>query len=199
MLRSFVLLASFAAASGLVVGKAPAARRVSVRSNIQMADDIVTTLSKLEGPVIFWGSEGVLSGHEESDIKGYDNFDALVGAIEKAGLADTLKGGEFTVLAPTNAAVAEFKGEITADILKYHVLPGKVPLSAIDKDQATVQGNTLIYGRRFRKTFLDSAMVGITSSGASKGQVYPVDVECSNGLIHAIDCVLVPGAFTPEP
>lgn len=186
--------------SGLAVGSVPATRRVSAfRSSIVMADDIVTTAASLEGPVIFWGSDGVLKGYEESDIKGYDNFGKFVAAVEKAGLTDTLKGaGPFTVLAPTDAAFDDFKGEVTADILKYHVIPGKVPLSSITGDQETVQGGKLTYGRRFRKTFLDSAMVGITSSGASKGQVYPVDVECSNGLIHAIDCVLVPGEFVPE-
>lgn len=164
-----------------------------------MAEDIMATAAKLQGPVIFWGSDGVKVGKEESDIKGYDNFGKFCAAVEKAGLTATLKGpGPFTVFAPTDAAFADFKGEATPDILKYHVVPGKVPLSAIQGDLKTVEGSTLKYGRRFRKTFLDYAMVGITSSGASKGQVYPVDVECSNGLIHAIDVVLVPGAYKGE-
>lgn len=197
MLRTFALAAVVASASAF---SAPTGLRAAVRSsNVVMAEDIVTTLTKLQGPVIYWGSEGTLSGHEESDIKGYDNFGSLCGAVVKAGLADTLKGpGPFTVFAPTDAAVADFKGEITADILKYHVVAGKVKLADIQGPLKTVQGNSLFYGRRFRKTFLDSAMIGITSSGASKGQVYPSDVECSNGIVHAIDCVLVPGAYVPE-
>jgi hypothetical protein len=47
----------------------------------------------MEGPEIFWGSDGVLEGYDESDIKGYDNFDVLAGAIEGAGI--DLSGGEY--------------------------------------------------------------------------------------------------------
>lgn len=195
------MLAGLAVASALSVGTAPATRRVSLqaRSTVSMAGDIMATAKGLQGPVIFWGSAGVLVGKDESDVKGYDNFEKFVAAVEKAGLSDTLKGaGPFTVFAPTDAAFDDFKGEVTADILKYHVVAGKVPLASIQGDLKTVEGSTLKYGRRFRKTFLDYAMVGITSSGASKGQVYPVDVECSNGLIHAIDVVLAPGTYKGE-
>ena len=194
------MLAGLAVASALVTGPMTATRRVSMRakSTISMAGDIMETAASLQGPVIFWGSDGATMGKEESDIKGYDNFSKFVAAVKAAGLEQTLKGGTFTVFAPTDAAFADFKGEATADILKYHVVEGKVPLSAIQGDLKTVQGSSLKYGRRFRKTFLDYAMVGISSSGASKGQVYPVDVECSNGLIHAIDTVLVPGTYKGE-
>lgn len=67
--------------------------------------NIVETLKSLPGPGIVWGSEGVPLGHEENDIKGYDNFDRLVNAVAAAGLADALSGpGPFTVFAPTNSA-----------------------------------------------------------------------------------------------
>merc|ERR1740124_1095119 len=41
---------------------------------------IVDTVAALQGPEIFWGSEGVLEGFDESDIKGYDNFTKLAAA-----------------------------------------------------------------------------------------------------------------------
>ena len=47
---------------------------------------ITETLSTLEGPEIFWGSDGVLEGYDESDIKGYDNFDVLAGAMASEGV-----------------------------------------------------------------------------------------------------------------
>ena len=53
-------------------------------------------------------------------------------------------------------------------------------------------------GRRFRKTFLDGAMVGNKSAGPSKSQNFPCDVECSNGVIHSIDKVLTPGGYDGE-
>lgn len=37
---------------------------------------VVDTLSSLQGPGVVWGAEGVTQGHEESDLKGYDNFDS---------------------------------------------------------------------------------------------------------------------------
>ncbi|KAJ1638211.1 FAS1 domain-containing protein [Pavlovales sp. CCMP2436] len=178
--------------------RAPSSR--VVRANAMMADDIIVTATSLQGPVIFWGSEGVLVGKEESDIKGYDNFGKFVAAVESAGLTATLKGaGPFTVFAPTDAAFADFggvpAGMTLADVLKYHVVSGKMSTSDISGDLKTVQGNSLTYGRRFRKTFLDYAKVGIESEGASKGGNYPKDIECSNGMIHAIDCIMVPGAY----
>merc|ERR1712094_108503 len=56
----------------------------------------------MEGPEIFWGSDGVLLGHDEADIKGYDNFDQLAAALSKEGV--DLSGGEYTLLAPSNSA-----------------------------------------------------------------------------------------------
>jgi uncharacterized surface protein with fasciclin (FAS1) repeats len=166
---------------------------VASSTGLRMAADISSTVAELQGPVMYWGSAGVLLGHEESDIKGYDNFTKLTAALKATGLADTLsKGGPYTVFAPTDKAFDDFKGEVTADILKNHVVEGKVSLTSITGDLKAISGKTLKYGRRFRKTFLDEAMVGIVSAGASKGQTYPCDVECSNGVIHAIDVVLVP-------
>ena len=47
----------------------------------------------MEGPEIFWGSDGVALGHDEADIKGYDNFDQLAAALSKEGI--DLSGGEY--------------------------------------------------------------------------------------------------------
>merc|ERR1712046_478575 len=56
------------------------------------------------------------------DIKGYDGFGKVADAIDAAGLASTLDGGEYTVFGPVDSAV---KGDLSADVLKYHVVPGK--------------------------------------------------------------------------
>jgi len=151
------------------------------------------TATSLQGPGIPYGSAGVLEGFEENEIKGYDNFGLFVAAVEKAGLGDALKSGEYTVFAPVDSAFANFKGEVTADLLKYHVVPGKVSSGSIGKDIETLEGKSLTYSRKFRKTFLDDAIIGMGPSGAATGESYPIDVACDNGLIHAIDVVLVPG------
>merc|ERR1719201_1059470 len=118
----------------------------------------------MEGPEIFWGSDGVLLGHDEADIKGYDNFDQLAAALSKEGV--DLSGGEYTLLAPANSAFDKHNNEvgtpITADVLKYHVIEGKKTMDALNTE------------------------------GPSKSSNWPSDVECDNGIIQAIDTVLVP-------
>jgi uncharacterized surface protein with fasciclin (FAS1) repeats len=189
-----MMLGGLAVSQALLVGT-PMSRTTRVAAP-QMAD-IMETAAGLTGPVVFWGADGVALGHEESDVRGSDDFGTFVAAVAAAGLTDALKGpGPFTVLMPTDAAFAEFKGELTADLLKYHVIPGKVATGSVGADLETLQGSSLTYRRYVRKTFLDNAIIGVTSAGASKGQNYPVDVACDNGVIHAIDIVLEPGTFS---
>jgi uncharacterized surface protein with fasciclin (FAS1) repeats len=124
-----------------------------------------------------------------------DDFKTLVAAVQAAGLVETLKGeGPFTVFAPTDAAFAklpagtldellkpESKDKLTS-ILTYHVVPGKVMAADVVKvDSAkTVQG----------------AEVAITVEGANvkvnEANVTATDIECSNGVIHVIDAVILP-------
>ena len=84
---------------------------------------------------------------------------------------------------------------IDADVLKYHVIEGKKTMDALNSDQKTLNGGTLTYYRKFRKNWLDYAIIGLKSEGPSKSSNWPSDVECDNGIIHAIDTVLVPGAY----
>jgi uncharacterized surface protein with fasciclin (FAS1) repeats len=167
---------------------------VAFRGPTSLNANIVETLKTLQGPGICWGSEGVALGHEENDIKGYDNFDKLVGAVAAAGLADALSGpGPFTVFAPTNSAFDGVPaGAATADVLKYHVVPGKYTYAQITGDLKTLQGNSLTYSRKFRKTFVDDAIVG-QEDNFGGGSKFPKDIVCDNGIIHAISMVLVPG------
>ena len=123
------------------------------------------------------------------------SFKTLVAAVKAAGLVETLKGdGPFTVFAPTDAAFAklpegtvemllkpENKAKLAA-ILTYHVLPAKVPSSTIagkTMQVATVQG---------AKMSVD-ATDGVTVDGA---KVVQADVMADNGVIHAIDTVIMP-------
>jgi uncharacterized surface protein with fasciclin (FAS1) repeats len=118
-----------------------------------------------------------------------DDFSTL-GA---AGLVETLQGpGPFTVFAPTNEAFAalpagvldklllpENKDALTK-ILTYHVLSGQVMAADVtDGDAATVEGQTVAL----------STADGVTVNGA---KVITADVVTSNGVIHAIDAVILP-------
>jgi len=127
-----------------------------------------------------------------------DGFQTLVAAVKAAGLVDTLKGkGPFTVFAPTDEAFGklpagtldellkpENKEKLTA-ILTYHVVPGKVLAADVVKlDSAkTVQGAEVAIVVEAGKVQVDEANVTAT------------DIECTNGVIHVIDAVILP----PEP
>lgn len=119
------------------------------------------------------------------------NFTTLVAAVKAAGLVDTLKGpGPFTVFAPTDAAFAKVPkatlGALLADkaaltkVLTYHVVPGKMMAADLRAGKLkTVEGQELT----------------ITTTGGvmvDNAKVVAADVPASNGVIHAIDTVLMP-------
>jgi uncharacterized surface protein with fasciclin (FAS1) repeats len=132
----------------------------------------------------------------------------LVAAVQAAGLVDTLQGaGPFTVFAPTNAAFAKLppgtvptllepanKGTLT-NVLTYHVVPGTKTASQIMADiragggaatYATVAGGTV------RATMQGGALI-VTDRKGGQARVTQADVVQSNGVIHVVDTVLIPG------
>ncbi|MFT4703917.1 MAG: transforming growth factor-beta-induced protein [Bradymonadia bacterium] len=120
-------------------------------------------------------------------------FSTLVGAVVAADLAETLSGaGPFTVLAPTNEA---FEGlslptdiTVVADILLYHVI------SSGAFDAAAVAGLTeATMANGDTVTIEVDGDGGITVNGIN---VIIADVPASNGIIHAIDGVLLPPTTT---
>ena len=124
-------------------------------------------------------------------------FKTLVAAVTAADLGATLKGkGPFTVFAPNDDAFAklpagtveelvkpENKAKLAA-ILTYHVMAGKVMAADITGkklEPATVNGKALHV----------DATAGVTVNGA---KVVAADIDCTNGVIHVIDAVLMPTA-----
>ena len=122
-----------------------------------------------------------------ASLQGFGKFAA---ALQANGIE--LSSGEFTVLVPSDAAFDQHDKSvpITADLLKYHILPGRKTLESLTSDQETLEGGTLKYNRRLRKNWLDNAQIGLS------GGNWPADVEAANGVIHTIDTVLVPGGLT---
>jgi uncharacterized surface protein with fasciclin (FAS1) repeats len=123
------------------------------------------------------------------------SFNTLAAAVTAAGLVDTLKSaGPFTVFAPTDAAFAKLPAgtvqalladvpKLTA-ILTYHVLAGKVMAA----DVVGLNGQSA-------KT-VNGATVAISTTGGVKlngtANVVTTDIECTNGVIHVIDSVILP-------
>jgi uncharacterized surface protein with fasciclin (FAS1) repeats len=119
-------------------------------------------------------------------------FTNLVAAVKAAGLVDTLNGpGPFTVLAPNDNAFAKHTKEemeklladksLLTSILTYHVIAGKF----MSTDVAKLKSAKTVNGKE----------VKISVNGGVKiddAKVISADIECSNGVIHVIDTVLMP-------
>jgi uncharacterized surface protein with fasciclin (FAS1) repeats len=125
------------------------------------------------------------------------SFTTLLTAVQAAGLVDVLRGeGPFTVFAPTDEAFAKLPPEVLqalladperlAAVLTYHVVPGRVMAADVVRsgqlDAATVQGERLRIVVRNGKVYVDGATV------------IAADIAASNGVIHVIDTVVLPGA-----
>lgn len=124
------------------------------------------------------------------------DFTTLVAAVQAAGLVETLSGeGPFTVFAPTDAAFEQaltdlgltaeelLAREDLADILTYHVVPGKVMAEDVVglESATTVQGGTVTISTDENGNVL-----------INDATVVQADIEGSNGVIHVIDAVLLP-------
>jgi uncharacterized surface protein with fasciclin (FAS1) repeats len=127
-------------------------------------------------------------------------FGTLLAAAKAAGLVDTLKSkGPLTVLAPTDAAFEKLPGSTVESllkpenssklqaILKYHVIAGSVKSNAVVNltEAETVAGKKLRIQVKDGQVMFDNA------------KLLKADIECSNGVVHVIDSVLIPAA-TPD-
>ena len=181
---------------------------------------IMKTLSKMALGVLFLTSTIALANNNDpiKESKNADativgvaasneNFSTLVAAVKAADLVATLNSeGPFTVFAPTNEAFAklpagtvetllkaENKGTLTA-VLTYHVVAGKFKaadvLKAI-KDNGGKFSITTVNGEKLTAHVMDGKVMLQDAKGNSS-TIIMTDVEASNGVIHAIDTVVMP-------
>ena len=133
----------------------------------------------------------------------------LVAAVKAAGLVETLQGkGPFTVFAPTNAAFdklpagsvetlvkPENKATLTK-ILTYHVVAGKYDgkklMDAIKKGGGEASLKT-VSGGTLRARMNGANGITLTDAKGGTSNVTIADVYQSNGVIHVIDTVVMPG------
>ncbi len=150
--------------------------------------------------LVFLSSTALIaSSHTKMDIVDTavkaGSFNTLVAAVQAAGLAETLKGeGPFTVFAPTDDAFAKLPAGTLDDLLKpenkdklaailtYHVVSGKVMAKDVMtmKEAKTVNGQSVMVSMEADTVMIDNA------------KVVNADIECSNGVIHVIDTVILP-------
>ena len=120
-------------------------------------------------------------------------FSTLVSLVKKAGLANTLSTGSYTVFAPTNKAFARVP-KATLDalakdpaqlkaVLTYHVANGRLTAAKVVRRTRITTANGAAIRVRVRdgRVFLNGST-----------RVTKTDIAASNGVIHVIDRVLLP-------
>ncbi|GAB4186312.1 MAG: hypothetical protein Fur006_25450 [Coleofasciculaceae cyanobacterium] len=124
-------------------------------------------------------------------------FQTLAKAIKAAGLEETLAGeGPYTVFAPTDAAFAALppgildqlllpeNKEVLVALLKSHVVSGAVTSSQIQPGNVNVE---TLAGAPVAVQRSEDGTVTVNNA-----KVTQADIQASNGVIHAIDKVILP-------
>ncbi len=117
-------------------------------------------------------------------------FNELAGLVVDAGLVDALRGGPFTVFAPTDAAFAKLPldvlhsvqddHDLLTAVLTHHVVAGALtPDQLVPGTLTTLAGDTLEVTRVGDQTFVDGFPVG-------------ANVTATNGVVYVMGDVLVP-------
>lgn len=142
----------------------------------------------MTGTTALEGSGNLLVTAAENDFTTFADVAALT------GLTETLQGdGPYTIFVPTNEAFATVPQDtldkwmaepdgFLSEILRYHVVEGDVRAADLEDGQIlqTLQGDELV--------------VDVTGTAVQVGDatVVTADIEADNGIIHAIDSVLLP-------
>lgn len=138
---------------------------------------------------------------------GNPDFTTLVAAVKAAGLVETLSSeGPFTVFAPTNAAFEKLPAGTVDGLLKpenleklkglltYHVIAGKFDAATVTDAITKGKGKytvTTVQGGKIDLSLKDGKVL-LTDANGKTATVVMADVAASNGVIHAIDSVVMP-------
>ena len=138
---------------------------------------------------------------------GNEDFSTLVTALKAADLVGALQGdGPFTVFAPTNDAFAKIDSKTLnslleaknkkalANILTYHVIPGKLTatdvVAALKKGKGTVELKAL--NGQVLTVMQKDGKIWLKDLNDNYSEIVATDVMASNGVIHVINTVVMP-------
>lgn len=182
-------------------------RGVQVDQNASVAGSMAMGASGMANPMVGGAPMYPTKDIVDNAVNSRDHT-TLVAAVKAAGLVDTLKSpGPFTVFAPTNNAFSmlpagtvdtllkpENKGSLT-QVLTYHVVPGRVDAAALAQQIKAGGGKAML--KTASGGTLTAMMRGkdvvITDVKGNAAVVTTADVYQSNGVIHVVDKVLLPG------
>lgn len=138
---------------------------------------------------------------------GNEDFSTLVAALKAADLVSALQGdGPFTVFAPTNEAFAKIDAttlnsllekknqKALANILTYHVIPGKLAatdvVAALKKGKGSVEIKAL--NGQILTVMQKDDKIWLKDQAGNVSEIVATDVMASNGVIHVINTVVMP-------
>lgn len=163
---------------------------------------MIVIASSCQKAMEFYPKDGINAGNKTiaQIVNMSDDYKLLKLALSKTGLLDDLNGkGPFTVFAPDNkafaaaglpdaAAIAKFDKATLKSILLYHVIGSSIPAASIpaaaNTPVKTLNGNNVFVTKQDGKVSVNGAMV------------VRADIFASNGVIHAVDKVLIPPTGT---
>ena len=130
-----------------------------------------------------WIDGNVLDAGEKTG-----NVGAFLGAVEAAGLGDTLEAdGPVTIFSPSDEAMANVPDSIKNDpallerVLEYHVVEGNLTAADLaDGKLTTLEGSDL------------NIVVGVDGPTVNGANVTSADIGGANGTMHIVDTVLLP-------
>lgn len=179
----------------------------SVRLSL-LAVSLITSAMPVMAQVTVGGAPMFASKDIVDNAVNSKDHTTLVAAVKAAGLVDTLKGaGPFTVFAPTNAAFSmlpagtvdtllkpENKPALTK-VLTYHVVPGRITAADLATRIRAGRGRAMlktVEGENLTAS-MDGSSIMIADEKDGRSRVSIADVLQSNGVIHVVDKVLLPG------
>lgn len=161
---------------------------------------LITACGSDDNGMIVDPPNGNGNGDEEQTIvdiaQGNDDFSILVDLVVQADLVDVLATDVLTVFAPTNDAFEDLFETVNPDdlsqediieILTFHVTEGSVLSTDF------IAGDNAVDMLNEEQTLVQASAAGVLVNGFST--VISADIEASNGVIHAVDAVLLPSQF----
>jgi uncharacterized surface protein with fasciclin (FAS1) repeats len=182
---------------------AVAALALGMGATVATTPTFAKEMTKMVGGAKMYPSKNIVENAVNSKA-----HTTLVAAVKAAGLVKTLESpGPFTVFAPTNKAFKKLPAGTVDSLLKpenkdklkavltYHVVPGKLTAKELKAkvkagggkaELKTVEGDTLTVAEK------DGHLWLIDGKG-DKAKITIANVMQSNGVIHVIDTVMLPG------